>query len=439
MDKFRRHRGESRGETRRPRSAVTCACLAVAAPAAAETVSRARTARSRSTSPTRTSASASTRPCTRTGRPPAPDPVRARHQLIPGSPFNVEISPDGRLFAYREKPGDAAGPAGDRARGGRRRADARHREPAPARRAARTSRHDRRAGVLARRPPAGRRRPSRRRASNIRDRHLDARPARRRPAESGAAAEPARQASPGCTGTATASWRPGERSGQRRDGRLRRRDLRPARAGRGGRRAPPGTGRRADRLHLRARDVGPRRTPPGSRARPTSSGSTPAQKLYDGTSQTLPANCFSTGTCPEREQVIDAIPAPERQGLRRPGDPLEPLQQDASSGSSCTTRTASSCACSRRRRARSPPTSSQNWSAEPLPVVFVPGFLGSEITCDGGEDGDEHVARAAVPAVRALPAAGRTACRARPAPAAARRRADRDPRVRARHSRSTAA
>ena len=30
----------------------------------------------------------------------------------------------------------------------------------------------------------------------------------------------------------------------------------------------------------------------------------------------------------------------------------------------------------------------QNWSADPLPVVVVPGFLGSEITCDGSEDGD---------------------------------------------------
>ena len=111
-------------------------------------------------------------------------------------------------------------------------------------------------------------------------------------------------------------------------------------------------------------------------------------KLYDGTSQALPANCFATGSCPEREQVIDAVPAPSGKGyavlvFRWDGFNKSFARIDLhdenrqfvralvpESGSSFTS------------------LELQNWSADPLPVVFVPGFLGSEITCDGNEDGD---------------------------------------------------
>ena len=112
------------------------------------------------------------------------------------------------------------------------------------------------------------------------------------------------------------------------------------------------------------------------------------QTLYNGTSQTLPANCFNDGTCPEREQVIKAVPAPSGKGYA-----VEVMRWNNFNKSFMRIELHDE----NRQfvRVLAPESNAftyysiQNWSADPLPVVFVPGFLGSEITCDGGEDGDE--------------------------------------------------
>ena len=165
------------------------------------------------------------------------------------------------------------------------------------------------------------------------------------------------------------------------------------------------------------------------RAPPTSSASTPARR-----STTAPRwRCPPTASprrwrCPEVEQVIDALPAPSGKGYA-----VLVMRWDNRHRSFMRIELHDENRQFVRVLAPEETTFTyyelQNWSAKPLPVVFVPGFLGSEITCDGTADGAELWPALPGPAVRALPPAGRRPVRRdRPGPLPVRRpeRAARD-------------
>jgi len=114
------------------------------------------------------------------------------------------------------------------------------------------------------------------------------------------------------------------------------------------------------------------------------------ETLYNGNSVPLPANCFAAAvaSCPEVEQVIDALPAPSGKGYA-----VLVMRWDNRHRSFMRIELHDENRQFVRVLAPEETTFTyyelQNWSAKPLPVVFVPGFLGSEITCDGTEDGAE--------------------------------------------------
>ena len=278
--------------------AVTSVCLAVAGPAAAETVVAGQDgAISFYVSDENVGQRAHKAVHPDGSAAPLPVPSGLGTNFIPGAPFNVEISPDGRLFAYRESRGTREGRLViGRVEGGGAQTLATA-KPAP--HEAGRPHFANTIGGLSFAPDG------RRLAVVTYDDELNTAldiltldllvddppnpvPAPKRVATNVGERALGRQSHPGD---------PEERTGQPGDGRLRRRDLRLARAGRLGRRGEPGAGRRADRLHVRSRDVVQTDTAGQSSATDVIRIDT-GQTLYNGTSQTLPANCFNDRDVP---------------------------------------------------------------------------------------------------------------------------------------------
>ncbi len=110
--------------------------------------------------------------------------------------------------------------------------------------------------------------------------------------------------------------------------------------------------------------------------------------IFDDPGVTLPEGCRASATCPRHEFIQGAYPAPDgrlavvvtrldtfgtshdRIELREPGHPAVVLVPDADPLDSKTQSTTMFV---------------QGWVSKPPPLIFVHGFLGSRITCHGGE------------------------------------------------------
>ena len=342
----------------------------------------------------------------RRGDHPAPDPVEPRQQLHPGGALQRGDLTGRAPLRLRRDGRDAAGAPGDRAGLERRLADAGHGGQAAARAGpAAPRRDDRRAGLLAGRA-AARRLDLRRGLRGRGHRRPHARPAGRRPARPGAGAAPARQRGRRhALGRRPQPRGPRDRADELRDRGVRRRDLRGPRAGGGDGRAPSRPRRRADHPDLRARDDGPRghrRCLERHRHHPPGHGRQALRRHLGG----APGRLLQRRHVPRVRAGDRRDARAERQGLRRAHHALESLQPQLRAA---------------RAARREPPARARARArGEHLPVLRaaelvggaaarrvrprLPG-LGDHVRRPAGRD--RAVAGAAVPAVRALRAAGR--------------------------------